>query len=122
MGRRKRGSREGGSVVSEGSSRKLQGCLLNTPMYLSAAGKARYGDKGTPGPAQRRGLEGSKADHCSPDSPSLTSTLMLKWKVNRPPSPAFRGFEEIREVCVFGCACVGGLFAALDSVSVCVCV
>jgi hypothetical protein len=59
---------EGGSVVSEGSSRKLQGCLLNTPMYLSAAGKARCGDEGTPGLAQRRGLEGGQADHCSPDS------------------------------------------------------
>lgn len=62
------GAGEGGSVVSEGSSRKLQGCLLNTPMYLSAAGKARCGDEGTPGLAQRRGLEGGQADHCSPDS------------------------------------------------------
>lgn len=62
------GAARGGSVVSEGSSRKLQGCLLNTPMYLSAAGKARCGDEGTPGPAQRRGLEGGKADHCSQDS------------------------------------------------------
>lgn len=60
--------RGGGSVVSEGSSRKLQGCLLNTPMYLSAAGKARCGDEGTPGPAQRRDSEGGKADHCSQDS------------------------------------------------------
>lgn len=86
-GRGREGAGRGGSVVSEGSSRKLQGCLLNTPMYLSAAGEARCGNEGTPGPAQRTGLEGGKADHCSSD-PQAELCTNAKGESQEAPTPS----------------------------------
>lgn len=50
VGRRRRRKRS--SVVSEGSSRKLQGCLPSTLIHLPADGEARCGNDQDQGPAQ----------------------------------------------------------------------
>jgi len=64
----RRGRRKKSSVVSEGRSRKLQGCLPSTLIHLPAAGEARCGNDWDQGPGlEKRGVR-AKADHC-PQAP-----------------------------------------------------
>lgn len=49
------GRRKKSSVVSEGSSRKLRGCLPSTLIYLPAAGEARCGNDPNPGTSPGEG-------------------------------------------------------------------
>lgn len=68
-GRRRR---KRSSVVSEGSSRKLGGCLPSKLIYLPAAGEARYGNDQTQGPAQEKGGVGLSVSTAA-QAPSLAS-------------------------------------------------
>lgn len=63
VGRRWR--RKKSSVVSEGSSRKLRGCLPSILIYLPAAGRPGVGMTRTQEPAQAKRGVGAKLDGCS---------------------------------------------------------
>lgn len=93
-GRRRR---KRSSVVSEGSSRKLGGCLPSTLIYLPAAGEARYGNDQTQGPAQEKGGVGLSLITAA-QAPSLASPELNGKAENPHPHPHPQALEDLRRL------------------------